>query len=92
MTTYNFNLCAGVEDERALLHAAREKAVSDGDTIEHLQEADGSVNVAACLVTLLDPGTLAGCSIIDSTADRVDATRGPHSLRIHIHATREERT
>lgn len=61
-----------VHDATALLAAAKERATADGAPIDGLTGADGEPDTAACLVMLLDPGSLAGCSIEHSSAEEID--------------------
>ena len=63
---FEFSICLEVYDPKQLL--AEALAHDDADP-ENLQDEDGTVNIRACLITLLDPGSLPGCSIIDSTAE-----------------------
>lgn len=60
-----------VEDATALHAAAlahlRNQGLDEEDIAHSLRYADGSINENACLVMLLDPGSLPGCEIIDSS-------------------------
>jgi len=66
-----FTLYLTVDDASALQAAAAARAVEDGAfaTEQEYREEYGEDDIAAHLRMLLDPGTLAGCSIIDSTAE-----------------------
>lgn len=61
---YKFTLAMRVFEPSALLAAAR--AHPDHDLSCSLLDEDGEVDVATCLVTILDPGHLPGCSIDSS--------------------------
>lgn len=72
-----FHLYLKVVDAQELRTAAIERAIEEGLSFEEASAEstieDGGVDVNWCLVMLLDPGTLAGCSILDSGATSDDA-------------------
>ena len=61
---YSFTLHLTVDDEFALLHAARAHPDAAGMATEEFYDDDGDIDIPTCLGMLLDPGTLPGCSII----------------------------
>jgi len=63
---YIVTLIIQVDDEDHLRQAAAARAVNDGLSIAEWADIRGSVR--GDLIMLLDPGTLAGCSIQESTA------------------------
>lgn len=64
--THRFILSLDVFDAQQLLAAAQ--AHEDGKDFD--LTPDGEMDIAACLITLLDPGTLPGCSINWSEVDQ----------------------
>lgn len=67
---YEFTMGLRVYDDNQLLAAALahpDTAAADMARDDFL-DADGHIDIAACLVMLLDPGSLPGCSIHDSSA------------------------
>ena len=72
--TYCFTIFLQVDDEEALHAAAKERAAADGYEVDamNIDAATGDkASPETCLVTLLDPGSLPGCSIIDAGAECV---------------------
>lgn len=71
MATIHFQIYFDVDDVRAFVRAARERARSEdcgiGDS--ELLRTYSARNLDACAVMMLDPGWLPGCSIHDSTAE-----------------------
>lgn len=76
MSIYSVTINLNVQDERELHSAAVVRALEENHTEDSARELlsyeDGSPNVFNCLVMLLDPGQLAGCSILNSNADGVN--------------------
>ena len=74
---FEFDLSIRVDDVPELFAAARERALKERYPPAHADELlkwpDGEVNIGACLVMLLDPGSLPGCSVIGSAAQAVNA-------------------
>lgn len=66
---FEFTLSTKVHDP----HQLRAAALAHPDTQEDqtFLDSEGHVDIGACLVMLLDPGTLPGCSINDSDAERI---------------------
>jgi hypothetical protein len=68
MRTFSIDL--EVKDEQQLYRAACRRAYSENrDTEEQAREylmRDGEIDVSACLMMLLDPGSLEGCEIEQS--------------------------
>jgi hypothetical protein len=62
-----------IDNAQQLYEAALDRAIQDGldraATEEDLRYKDGSIKISACLVMLLDPGSLPGCSIHQSWAE-----------------------
>lgn len=71
-----FTLELRVDDVQRLYTAALRSALSDGlsenEATEFLKDEDGTVSVHSCLVQLIDPGHLPGCSISDSSVEEYD--------------------
>ena len=74
---YAVTIDVRVIDIEALYNAALARALADG--VEDQEQADemlkpeGEIDAGACLVMLLDPGTMAdvGCEIHNSSAEEV---------------------
>lgn len=64
---YVFNLSVAVHEVQALRTAAMEH--DDAGPDDTFLNEDGSVNIGACLVMLLDPGKLPGCKVYGSSAE-----------------------
>lgn len=67
-----------VDDPQALLKVARERAAEEGLTEEEAEELlleDGEPNVSGCLTMLLDPGSLPGCSLLNSSVEYYDTPK-----------------
>lgn len=62
-----FTMELDVHDEEALRLAAAARAVYEGMALEEWQET--RVDTTDDIVMLLDPGLLAGCSIVESRAN-----------------------
>jgi hypothetical protein len=68
---YRFTLQLRVDDPVQLLRRAQAQALAENaDPADMLR--DGQPNIEACLVMVLDPGSIAGCEIYGSTAQRND--------------------
>ena len=68
---YRFTLEVVVQDEAQLRLAARQHAIYEGvDPADYDQTREES-GVEYDLITLLDPGALVGCSVIDSSAEGI---------------------
>jgi hypothetical protein len=62
--TMYFTIEVEIDDEETLRLAAEERAVAEGTSLEDWRETrDGA---ESDLVMLLDPGTLPGCSVLQS--------------------------
>jgi hypothetical protein len=66
--SYEFSLWLRVLDPEKLLAAALAHPDAAGDTRDDYLDEGGEIDTNACLVMLLDPGTLPGCEILDSGA------------------------
>lgn len=68
---YEFSVYLDVHSPESLRAAAVERAVEDGydDPEAAVLDVDGKLDISACLIILLDPGSLPGCDIIDSVAE-----------------------
>lgn len=66
---YVFKINLKVFDPQSL----RKKALAHPDVCEDqtFLTEDGDVDVEECLIMILDPGSLTGCSIHDSSAEEV---------------------
>jgi hypothetical protein len=69
MKTYEFSMYLRVHDDKELLEAARLHPDAAGMATEEFYDEDGEVDIRACLTILLDPGSLPGCEILDSTIE-----------------------
>ena len=65
---WDFTMALRVHDAETLRRAAlkHEDAAPDDTFLDD----EGNVDIQACLIMLLDPGTVPGCSVHESTADR----------------------
>lgn len=61
-----------VWDPKQLVEAARAHPDAAGMATEDFYLGDGEVDIEACLVMLLDPGSLPGCAMEGSTATNVE--------------------
>jgi len=70
-TPYKVTIDLSVHSANALFLAAgaHDDCADPGD----LMHDDGSIDVAACLLMLLDPGHLAGCTVTHSEACEVQS-------------------
>ena len=69
---FTFTLTGTIDYAQLLLKSARERMFDDGlseDDAETLRDARGNIDVAACLRLLLDPGALAGTSVLYSCVE-----------------------
>lgn len=71
---WDFTLWLRVLDPQQLVSAARAHPDAAGIPTEDFYTDDGEIDIAKCLVTLLDPGTLPGCEIQDSGATRPEGS------------------
>jgi hypothetical protein len=74
MTTeiWDFTLAVRVHDPEQLLAAALlHPDCGDGLAREDFFDADGKIDINKCLVMVLDPGSLAGCDVLDSGGSRL---------------------
>jgi hypothetical protein len=72
MTTFHIDL--DIDDPETLYQAALERLLQenvDEDDAKRTLRPEGVINDSACLVMLLDPGSLPGCSINQSWVDPV---------------------
>lgn len=75
---YEFGIWLTVHDPAILRAAALEH--EDAQPDDTFLASDGSVDVEACLVMVLDPGSLPGCSIQSSSASPAGALLAEHDL------------
>lgn len=68
---YEFSMSLSVHDPEALRAAALQH--QDAQPDDTFLSEDGSVDIDACLVMVLDPGCLSGCSIYSSSASQIDS-------------------
>lgn len=75
-TAHQFTLYVNVHSPDYLWDAAEARAIEEGMTdTENRRDMLGTreePNLAGCLTMMLDPGSLAGCSIEDSTCEGGD--------------------
>lgn len=71
---WDFTAWVRVWDPKQLVEAARAHPDAADMVTEDFYLADGEVDIQACLVMLLDPGSLPGCSIEDSNATAAEAS------------------
>lgn len=64
---YQFDMSIRIDNPETLRQAAM--AHEDADASDTFLKEDGSINIGACLVMLLDPGKLPGCTIHGSGAE-----------------------
>lgn len=70
-TTYTVTVDVEVYDIDELYAAAKQRAINDsGDPDDVL--LDGEPDAGLCLQMLLDPGSLPGCSILQSNVDSIE--------------------
>ena len=75
MTPYTFTLDLCVFDPAHLHAAAVRRALEDGLTDEEVFEIIGhhsAPSIEGCISMLLDPGSLPGCNIDSSSAERLE--------------------
>jgi hypothetical protein len=74
-TLHTFGLDLKVYDKIELWKAAKRHAIEvDGcpeDQLDDLIGTEAEPDVVGCLVMLLDPGTLPGCSLYSSSAEQL---------------------
>lgn len=70
---WDFTLWLQVHDENALLQAARAHPDAADMSTEEFYTDEGEIDIKACLVMLLDPGKLPGCTIHDSGAQQAES-------------------
>jgi hypothetical protein len=70
-TTHEFSLYVEITDAEQLYQAARAKCIEEGiEDPDELLKPDGEeIDSARCIQMLVDPGTLPGCEIQDSTCE-----------------------
>lgn len=68
MQDFDFTMWIGVHNPDQLRVAAIARAAAEGARDNSFLDAEGGVDIAACLVMLLDPGSLPGCHINESGA------------------------
>lgn len=70
MSDYCIQILVTVDDEGELYKAALERALNvdklHPDAVDGILRPDGAIDKGACLQMLLDPGTMAGCTIDES--------------------------
>lgn len=74
MSTYTVTIDLNVYDPEHLFRAALARALvedPDAEALHQLRAGEGNreVDISACLIMLLDPGTLPGVEIYQSTAE-----------------------
>lgn len=69
---YQFTLDVRVTDPEQLLAAARAHPDAAGMPTEDFYCDDGEIDIDKCLIMVLDPGTLAGCTIYGSRAEAIE--------------------
>ncbi len=67
----NFTMHIDVKEPYDLMLAASRHPDAVGCDPGYFINDDGTIDIKACLIMLLDPGSLAGCDIIDSTLESV---------------------
>jgi len=76
-TEYCVTIELRLDDTGQLFEAAQERAEQEGNTrreaLALLRDAEGAVSVENCLIMLLDPGSLPGVGILQSTAERLSS-------------------
>ncbi len=70
-TEVTFTMDLRVFDPAQLLVAAMLHAKKEGDPVDDLI-VDGEIDIRACLIQIIDPGSLAGCSIHQSDVTILD--------------------
>lgn len=68
---FTFEIEVDVYDREQLYDAARAQVIKGGiepEQVDDYLKPQGEVDVPNCLVMLLDPGTVPGCSVQESTA------------------------
>jgi hypothetical protein len=68
-TNYQLTIDLKVVDSKALLADAQRIAKRDGDDGVGLVDANGQIDVPACLIMILDPGSSPGLSINGSDVE-----------------------
>jgi hypothetical protein len=68
---YIVTIALDVWDKKLLYKAAKARAIAEGGGQELLKYAGGGINIEACLIMLLDPGSLDGCSIDNTIVENV---------------------
>lgn len=69
---FDFTAWIEVHDENQLLQAARSHPDAADMVTEDFHDDEGNVDIGACLVMLLDPGSLPGCEIVESGATEAE--------------------
>lgn len=69
---FDFSISLEVNDDLALLHAARNHPDAEGMATEEFYDDAGDIDIKVCLVMLLDPSILPGCEIQDSGAEEIE--------------------
>lgn len=64
-----FSLHLRIFDVPTLVNAAQERARSEGVDEDDIREIYNEGNTDNCLIMLLDPSTLPGCEILESSAE-----------------------
>ena len=76
-TEYCVTIELRLDDTGQLFEAAQERAEQEGNTrceaLALLRDAEGAVSIENCLIMLLDPGSLPGVGILQSTAERLSS-------------------
>lgn len=68
---FDFTCWVKVYDENQLLAAARAHPDAEGLVTEDFYDDAGEIDINICLVMLLDPGSLPGCSIAESGTEEM---------------------
>lgn len=65
---YEFTMQVRIDNAESLYAAAKNHPDNPGD--EYLRP-NGEIDIEACLITIIDPGHVPGCSVHNSSAEQV---------------------
>lgn len=82
MSDYAIKIDVSVQDAQELATAARARGLADGLTAEHYD--DTFVDSGDHLVMLLDPGSLPGCTILQSSPEDLGASDSRELITVTI--------
>lgn len=79
--TYRFTAEIVVHDlqqlyDAALEHAQKVDGISCELATENLHDEDGEIDVASCISMIMDPGSIVGCDIRESSTECVHVGHG----------------